>query len=165
MQEKILQILITFICQFSYKSSPSLPFINSSIFLHLKFTLIFPRIQNMWLSTFPLGRWAFSLVLTFSLMTRLRWWKSFSLTASSTQGLYSTLPLLSVWALPFFLPFSMVPSPESQPAFCQHPQHQVHMTGTAPPVLPQRATTVLGQLHFQAMHFFNDSFFPPKLIN
>ena len=70
MQEKILQILITFICQFSYKSSPSLLFINSSIFLHLKFTLIFPRIQNMWLSTFPLGRWAFSLVLTFSLMTQ-----------------------------------------------------------------------------------------------
>ena len=43
MQEEILQILITFICQFSYESSPSLLFINSSIFFAPEVQFDFPK--------------------------------------------------------------------------------------------------------------------------
>ena len=98
MQEEILQILITFICQFSYESSPSLLFINSSIFFAPEVQFDFPKdSEHVTLNT-QLGHWAFSLVLTFSLMTWLWWWwKSFSLTASSTpRPVRYTAPPLSV---------------------------------------------------------------------
>lgn len=67
MQEKILQILITFICQFSYRSSPLLLFINSSIFLHLKFIWFSQGFRTCDSQhSLSLGCWAFSLVSTFS---------------------------------------------------------------------------------------------------
>lgn len=59
--------------------------VNSTLFLHLKFNLISPRIWNWWLLTLLLGSLAFSLALTFFLMTRpWWWWMSFKLTVFST---------------------------------------------------------------------------------
>ena len=131
-------MFITFICQFSYQSSPSLLFINSSIFLHLKFSLIFPRIQNMWLPTLPLGCWAFSLVLTFSLMARLRWWsKSSRLAApSAPRPVQYPAPPLNVGPS---IPPSIQHGPEPCESTCllPNPQHQLHRTSTSPESCPK----------------------------
>ena len=55
MQEKILQILITFICQFSYESSPSLLFINSSIFFAPEVQFDFPKDSEHVILNTPIG--------------------------------------------------------------------------------------------------------------
>lgn len=65
--------------------SPSLLIVNSTIFLPLKFNLIFPRILNLWLLTLPSGSLAFSPALTFFRTPRLWWWWiSFKWTVSCT---------------------------------------------------------------------------------
>ena len=158
MQEEILQILITFICQFSYESSPSLLFINSSIFFAPEVQFDFPKdSEHVTLNT-PSGTLGiFTCFDIFSHDLAVVVVEEFQLD-SILYPKACTVHCPSSQCGPFHSPFYSAWAWSLRVNLLATITHNTRCTWPVPPppVLPQRANTVLGH-HFQAMHFFNGS--------